>query len=86
VDVIKVMVDYVRWRARPKRVVKLFPVNRRRVENIVEKYLRKGLREVGEADSKEVLEAYGFVTPKGSLATTPSRPPTSRTRSAIRSS
>jgi acetyl coenzyme A synthetase (ADP forming)-like protein len=71
VDVIKVMVDYVRWRARPKRVVKLFPVNRRRAENIVEKYLRKGLREVGEADAKEVLEAYGFVTPKGSLATTP---------------
>ncbi len=70
VDVIKVMVDYVRWRARPKRVVKLFPVNRRRAENTIEKYLRKGLREVGEADAKEVLEAYGFVTPKGSLATT----------------
>jgi len=70
VDTIRVMADYVRWRARPKRVVKLFPVNRRRVENIIEKYLRQGLREVGESDAKEVLEAYGFVTPKGALATT----------------
>jgi acetyltransferase len=71
VDVIKVMTDYVRWRARPKRVVRLFPVNRRKVENVIEKHLRKGLREVGEAEAKEVLEAYGFVTPKGSLATQP---------------
>jgi acetyltransferase len=50
--------------------VKLFPVNRRKVENIVERHLRQGVREVGETESKEILEAYGFVTPKGSIATT----------------
>ncbi|MFH1715989.1 MAG: acetate--CoA ligase family protein [Planctomycetota bacterium] len=66
----RLMVDYVRWRARPKRVVKMFPVNRRKVENIVEKHLRRGLREVGETEAKEVLEAYGFSTPAGSIATT----------------
>ena len=27
---IRTMVDYVKWRSRPKRVIKLFPVNRRR--------------------------------------------------------
>jgi acetyltransferase len=70
VDVLKVMTEYVRWRAKPKRVVKLFPVNRRRVENIIERHIRQGFREVGEADAKEILEAYGFVTPKGSLAST----------------
>ncbi len=32
--------------------------------------VRAGLREVGETESKEILEAYGFVTPKGSIATT----------------
>jgi acetate---CoA ligase (ADP-forming) len=32
--------------------------------------LRKGAREIGEAESKEILEAYGFATPKGSVATT----------------
>ena len=65
------MADYVRWRARPKRVVKLFPVNRRKVENIIERHLRQGIYEIGEVESKEILEAYGFVTPKGSVATTP---------------
>lgn len=70
VATIKVMADYVRWRSRPKRIVKLFPVNRRKVENIVERHLRQGSREIGETESKEILEAYGFATPKGSIATT----------------
>ena len=70
VETIRVMADYVRWRSRPKRVVRLFPVNRRKVENIVERHLRQALREIGETESKEILEAYGFATPKGSVATT----------------
>jgi len=70
VSTIKVMADYVRWRARPKRVVRLFPVNRRKVENIVERHIRQGVFDIGEAESKQILEAYGFVTPKGSIATT----------------
>ena len=69
VSVIKAMVDYVEWRSRPKRVVKLFPVNRRKVETIVERHLRRNLREIGEMESKEILEAYGFVTPRGEVAT-----------------
>ncbi len=67
---LKIMSDYVRWKARPKRVVKLFPVNRRKVEAIVERHLRQNVREIGEAESKEIIEAYGFVTPKGSIAAT----------------
>ena len=70
VATIKVMADYVQWRSRPKRLVKLFPVNRRKVENIIERHLRQGIREIGETEAKEILEAYGFVTPKGSIATT----------------
>jgi len=70
VTTLRAMTDYVRWRARPKRVVKLFPVNRRKVERIIDRHLRRGQREIGEMESKEILEAYGFVTPKGSLATT----------------
>ncbi|MBN1796860.1 MAG: acetate--CoA ligase family protein [Sedimentisphaerales bacterium] len=70
IKTIKVMSDYVRWKSKPKRVVKLFPVNRRKVETTIERYLRQGQREISEMDSKEILEAYGFVTPKGSIATT----------------
>jgi acetyltransferase len=67
---LKAMVDYVRWRNRPKRVVRLFSVNRRKAESIVERHLRQGLLEIGEAEAKEIIEAYGFATPKGSIATT----------------
>jgi acetyltransferase len=65
------MADYVRWRARPKRVVKLFSVNRHKVENIIERHLRQGISQIGEAESKEILGAYGFVTPKDAVANTP---------------
>ncbi|MFC1677080.1 acetate--CoA ligase alpha subunit [Planctomycetota bacterium] len=70
VETIKVMTRYLKWRSRPKRVVKLFPVNRRKVETIVEKHLRQDIREIGETEAKEILEAYGFLTPKGSIAAT----------------
>ena len=69
VATVKVMSDYVKWLSRPKRVVRVFPVNRRRVERIIDRHLRRGLREIGEMESKEILEAYGFVTPKGAIAT-----------------
>jgi len=70
VATIRVMTDYVRWLSRPKRVVRLFPVNRRKVETILQRHLRQGAREIAENESKEILEAYGFVTPKGSIAAT----------------
>ncbi|MHC4478683.1 MAG: acetate--CoA ligase family protein [Planctomycetota bacterium] len=66
----KVMTEYARWRERPKRVVKLFAVNRRKAETIIEKHLRQGTGQIDEVESKEILEAYGFVAPKGAVATT----------------
>ena len=70
VATIRAMINYSRWRSQPKRVVKLFPVNRRRVEKIINRHLRRKQFEVGELESKEILEAYGFTTPPGALATT----------------
>jgi acetyltransferase len=67
---IKVMTDYVRWKARPKRVVKLFSVNRHKAETIIERHHRQNVSQIGEAESKEILEAYGFVTPKDAVANT----------------
>ncbi len=69
VRTIKVMSTYSAWRNRPKRVVKLFPVNRRKAERVIEKNVRQGSFEIGEAQTKEILQAYGFVTPDGGLAT-----------------
>ena len=70
VSTIKVMSEYVRWRSRPKRIVELFPVNRRKAETTIEKHLRHGTCQIGEVASKEILEAYGFAIPKASVATT----------------
>jgi acetyltransferase len=67
----KAMVDYVRWRKRPKRRVQLFPVNRRKVEKTINQYLRRGQKTISEIDSRGILEAYGFVTPKTAVANTP---------------
>ena len=69
ITTLKVMNEYVKRQLRPKRVVKLFPVNRRKVEQIIGRHLRRGAREIAEVESKEILEAYGFVTPKGMIAT-----------------
>ncbi|MGE5610055.1 MAG: acetate--CoA ligase alpha subunit [Bacillota bacterium] len=69
VKTIKAMVNYVKWKNRPKRVVKLFPVNRHRVERIIDRHMRRGMREIGEMEAKEILEAYGFITPRGQVAT-----------------
>jgi len=71
VRTIKVMTDYVRWRSRPKRVVELFPVNRRRAETVIEKHVRQGACQIGEVEAKEILEAYGFAVPRASVASTP---------------
>ncbi len=65
---IKAMVGYQRWRSRPKRVVKLFPVNKHKVERIITRQLKSNNTRLGEVYAKEILHAYGFLTPKGQLA------------------
>ncbi|NLH16548.1 MAG: CoA-binding protein [Phycisphaerae bacterium] len=68
VAALRTMVRYAKWRSKPKRIVKLFPVNRRKVERIIERHLRCNQFELSEMDSKEILQAYGFMTPPGGLA------------------
>jgi acetate---CoA ligase (ADP-forming) len=71
VKTIKVMCRYAKWRSRPKRIVKLFNVNRRKSELIIDRHIRLNQLGVGEMEAKEILEAYGFVVPQGGVATTP---------------
>ncbi len=67
---LKSMVDYSNWRHRPPRIVTRFPVNRRRVERIISRHIRSSRFQVGEVKAKEILRAYNFNVPPGSLATT----------------
>lgn len=68
VAALKAMCDYSAWLRRPPRVVTRFPVNRRRVERIVQRHQRTGELQVGEAAAKEILAAYEFNIPPGALA------------------
>ncbi|MCK4720351.1 acetate--CoA ligase family protein, partial [bacterium] len=70
VRALKSMVDYAAWRQRPPRIVTRFPVNRRRVERIINRYRKIGNREIGEVDAKDILKAYDFVVPEGKVAKT----------------
>jgi len=70
VRAVKAMVEYVKWKNRPPRVVTRFPVNRHRVERILARQARSGRKEMGEVEAKEILKAYDFYVPPGGLART----------------
>ncbi len=70
VSALRAMYDYKLWRGREPRVVTRFPVNKRRVERIINMYRRMGNIQIGEADAKKILKAYGFTVPKGGICTT----------------
>lgn len=64
----KAMADYALWRCRPPRVVTRFPVNRRRVDRVVQRQVRSGIQQVSEVEAKEILRAYDFNVLDGFLA------------------
>ncbi len=66
---LKAMYEYSLWRERPARVLTRYPVNRRRVERILKIYRNMKRLQVGEADAKKILKAYGFNIPNGELCT-----------------
>jgi len=64
------MCDYAAWKRRPARVVTRFPVNRRRVDRIINAQERTGITQIGEVEAKEILRAYDFNVLGGQLAQT----------------
>lgn len=70
VRVLDAMCQYAQWLRRPPRVVTRFPVNRRRVERIINRQLRMEQLQVGEVAAKDILRAYDFDVPPGCHALT----------------
>ena len=60
VAALRALCHYAAWRRRPARVVTRFPVNRRRVERVIQWHIRSGIQQVGEVEAKEILRAYDF--------------------------
>jgi acetyltransferase len=67
---LRAMCDYAAWKRRPARIVTRFPVNRRRVDRILQTQLRSGMAQMGEVEAKEILRAYDFNVLPGNLART----------------
>lgn len=67
---LRAMCDYAAWRRRPARIVTRFPVNRRRVDRILQVHARSGQGQIGEVEAKDILRAYEFNILDGHLART----------------
>ncbi len=69
-DSLRAMCDYAAWRRRPPRIVTRFPVNRRRVDRVLQMHVRSSQPQIGEVDAKEILRAYEFNILDGYIART----------------
>ena len=69
-DALRAMCDYAAWRRRPARIVTRFPVNRRRVDRVLQVHHRSKQAQIGEVEAKEILRAYEFNILDGQLAHT----------------
>jgi len=61
-------------------VVSRVPVNRNRIDRILRRRRLSGRRQIGEADAKQILAAYGFRIPPGQVARTADEAVTIATR------
>jgi acetyltransferase len=68
VGALQAMQDYAAWRRRPPRIVTRFPVNRHRVDRVINWHVKMGIRQVSEVEAKEILRAYDFNVLPGYLA------------------
>lgn len=68
VGALKAMCDYAAWLKRPTRILTRFPVNRRRVERILNRHTKTRQLQIGEVYAKEILRAYEFTVLPGHLA------------------
>jgi len=62
------LVRYARYRTRPLRVVERFAVNKNPVVKIIKSYRNRAALEIGEVDAKNIMRAYNFDLPPGTLA------------------
>jgi acetyl coenzyme A synthetase (ADP forming)-like protein len=65
------MVSHRRWREQPAMDLESFTVDQKRVDTVLKKVRAEGRVGIGDAEAREILEAYGIVTPKTYLAHDP---------------
>lgn len=68
---LKALHDYRLWLERPAPEIKQFKVDRERVRATFAKVREEGRNTLGDAEARNIAEAYGLRVPKSRLATTP---------------
>ena len=68
VAALKAMYEYYQWKNRPPRLVTRFRVNRRKVDRIIRRHRATNRLFLGDIKTKRILDAYGFHTLPGGLA------------------
>lgn len=68
---LKAIYDYRLWLERPAPEVRQFDVDRERVRATFAKVREEGRNTLGDAEARNIAEAYGLRVPKSKLATTP---------------
>jgi acetyltransferase len=68
VQALRVMIDQGRWIAKKEDSKKIFKSDKEKVKSIFEKAIREGRLELGEMESRGILEAYGIRIPIAKVA------------------
>jgi acetyltransferase len=65
------MMTHRRWRERPSLEIETFEVDQGRVRKVIERVRSERRVAIGDAEAREILQAYGFATPETFLARDP---------------
>ncbi|MCM8762681.1 MAG: acetate--CoA ligase family protein, partial [Candidatus Omnitrophica bacterium] len=68
VSSIRAMVNYKEWKEKKKGEVKIFDVNKEKVEKIIESLKKSGRKTAGDIEGREILASYGIKTVDSFLA------------------
>jgi acetyl coenzyme A synthetase (ADP forming)-like protein len=71
VDAMRAMVERWRWLGRPPREIERFQVQRDTVEQTLARVRAQGRLTVGDAEAREIMEAYDITIPQAQLARNP---------------
>ena len=71
VAALKAMLDYRHWLQRPPLDIEEFDVDRERVRSIFAEVRADGRQTIGDAEARDILQAYGIRIPTSKLATSP---------------
>lgn len=69
-NALRAMVDYNCWRETPPMQMPVFEVDKEQVRNLFDRIRDEGRLSIGDAEARQVMEAYGLPVPQSRLAST----------------